>query len=407
MTVDRRSRTDGQREARSPEEAVGDVIIPALDGNAGLVAEGIRWLPLAPLTMLVDDAVWTLRPDARGRVQVTTGEAGEGPVWRMTARDLDDLVEDQTTVMALFTSGRLNQPRGRLGQLLDWWLVLRSACDAVPIHTPGALDLTDAHGEPLELGRSFGPGDDPRDMRQFLEAAGFLHLTDWYSPGEMAEVSSDMDRAAPSYAPDDGRSWWATVDGGSRRLVRMQGFQRHSPTAEALLRGDRLASVAALTGDGHQPAEADEANPIEALFKPIGVIQGISDVPWHKDCSLGRHSYECCRLTVGISVTPGGPGTGQLRVVAGSHRALILPALEQPGLDLPIVALATGTGDVTVHLSCTLHMAEPPTVGERRVMYTDCRLPLDPRAAAEGRRRLSEVREAAPTTVSQPSAAPA
>jgi hypothetical protein len=82
----------------------------------------------------------------------------------------------------------------------------------------------------------------------------------------------------------------------------------------------------------------------------------------------------------------------------------VWPALDQPRLDLPDVPLPTEAGDVTVHLSCTLHMAEPPTAGERRVMYTDCRLPLDPTAAAEGRRRLAAVREAAPVTVSQPAA---
>ena len=56
---------------------------------------------------------------------------------------------------------------------------------------------------------------------------------------------------------------------------------------------------------------ADPADPIlraymgifPGLFKPLGVTQGISDVPWHKDCSLGGHSYRCCSLTVGISVT--------------------------------------------------------------------------------------------------------
>jgi hypothetical protein len=56
-----------------------------------------------------------------------------------------------------------------------------------------------------------------------------------------------------------------------------------------------------------------------------------------------------------------------------------------------------------MHLSCTLHMAQPPMERERRVMYSGFSLPpLDPDAAAQGRRRLREVREAAPVTVSQP-----
>ncbi len=407
MTVDRRSRADGVRETRAPAQLIDEVIVPALDRQAALLAPGVRWLGPKPLSLLVDDQGWVLEADDRGAVGVERGQAAEGPVWRVTPGDLDDLVEDQTTVMALFTSGRLDQPRGKLGHLLNWWLVLRGACDGTPIYTPGAVDLAAAGGKPRDLGRSFTPDDDPAEMRAFLESTGFLHLAGWYSRDEMAAVSVDMDHAAPSYAPDDGRSWWATVDRGDRRLVRMQGFQSHSPTAASLLADERLAAIAAQTGDGHQPADTDEPNPIEALFKPIGVTQGISDVPWHKDCSLGRHSYECCRLTVGISVTPGGPGTGQLRVVAGSHRALVWPALEQPRVELPVVSLPPAPGDVTVHLSCTLHMAEPPTTGERRVMYTDCRLPLDPVSAAEGRRRLHHVREAAPTTVSQPSAAPA
>jgi hypothetical protein len=145
------------------------------------------------------------------------------------------------------------------------------------------------------------------------------------------------------------------------------------------------------------------ANRIEALFKPIGVVEGISDVPWHKDCSLGRHSYECHSLTVGISVSGADATSGQLRVVAGSHRAHMWPAFLRPDNDLPIVDLPTRTGDVTVHLSCTLHMAQPPVDRERRVLYTGFRLPpRDADAARVARDRLATVREAASVSVSQP-----
>jgi hypothetical protein len=95
--------------------------------------------------------------------------------------------------------------------------------------------------------------------------------------------------------------------------------------------------------------------------------------------------------------------SGQLRVRPGSHRALVWPALEQPGVDLPTIDLPTETGDVTMHLSCTLHMAQPPVERERRVMYTGFSLrAADAQAAAQGRAKLREVREAAPVTVSQP-----
>jgi hypothetical protein len=243
-------------------------------------------------------------------------------------------------------------------------------------------------------------------MRGFLEQAGYLRVAAVFTRAEMAAVSAEMDRTAPSYQPDDGRSWWARTADGVNRLVRMQRFDEVSPAVADLVRDERFLRLGEIPGAGHEWG-AKDGNRIEALFKPRDVVTGISDVPWHKDCSLGRHSYECSSLTVGVSVTGAGPRTGQLRVVAGSHRALTWPALLRfrGELDLPVVDLPTETGDVTVHLSCTLHMAQPPIDGERRVMYTSFRLPpRDRHAAGAARARLTSIREAAPVTVSQPTA---
>jgi len=280
--------------------------------------------------------------------------------------------------------------------------VLRGALDGRRIHIPGEVSFSGRDFETLDLNQSFTLADDSLELRHFLETAGFLHLTGVFTEGEMAEASADMDRAAPTYSDGDGRSWWATTADGGRQVVRMQAFDTHSPTTEAILEDDRFLALREIPGVGHEFGTRDSR--IEALFKPIGVVEGISDVPWHKDCSLGRHSYECCSMTVGISVTGADAVSGQLRVVAGSHRALVWPAFVRPGSDLPQIDLATATGDVTVHLSCTMHMAQPPVERERRVMYTGFGLPApDPAAAAVGRALLRAVREAAPVTVSQKS----
>jgi hypothetical protein len=292
--------------------------------------------------------------------------------------------------------------RGRLEHFLDWWVVLRSVLDERPAHTTGAVALRDRDGAPLDLGRAFTLDDDPDEISHFLAEAGFLHLEGVFTGHEMAAVSADMDAAAPGYAEGDGRSWWAKVDTGESRLVRMQRFQAESAVTHDLVHDERLQRIATFTADGHRFGKpGSNANLVEALVKPIGVVQGISDVPWHKDCSLGSHSYRCCSLTVGISVTGAGHGSGQLRVVAGSHRALIQPAFVRRGLDLPQVDLPTRTGDVTVHCSCTLHMSEPPVERERRVLYTDFALPTDEGARSPNEAVIRRIREAAPTTVSQ------
>jgi hypothetical protein len=303
--------------------------------------------------------------------------------------------------MGWFASGRLALD-GRLRDLLDWWLLVRGALDARAPTLPGEIGFRSPDGSPLDLGASFTLDDPPEALAAFLEEAGFLHLTGVFTEEEMAAVSADMDRAAPSYSQGDGRSWWATTADGADRLVRMEQFDEQSPHTAALVGEERFTSIASIPGAGHEWGTTG-SNRIEALFKPLGVVKGISDVPWHKDCSLGRHSYECCSLTTGISVTGADEVSGQLHVVAGSHRALVWPALLQPTMDLPLVPLPTRTGDVTVHLSCTLHMAQPPVERERRVLYTSFRLPpKDAGAGAAGRARLGRVREAAPVSVSQP-----
>src|SRR4029450_3907727 len=119
-----------------------------------------------------------------------------------------------------------------------------------------------------------------------------------------------------------------------------------------------------------------------------------------KDCGIGRHSYECCGLTVGISVTGADAVSGQLHALAGSPRALVWSGVMQPDLDLPDVPLPTRTGDVTLHLSCTMHMAQAPVERERRVMYSGFSLPpregRSAEAMAAARARLGAVRESAP-----------
>jgi hypothetical protein len=372
----------------------------ALETGRARIAPGAARLNLRPLAIATPDAAATVTW-CGDRAAVAPGVSPDGAVvWRLSPEQLADFVHDQSTPMALFSSGRLAVEHGGLGDLLDWWLVLRAALDGRAIHTPGSVTFRARDGSPLDLGTVFWPDGDPADMRHFLHEAGFLHLRGWLARERMDQISADMDAAASDYHDGDGRSWWVTTRDGERRVARMQSFDAKSRATAELLEDPAFLRIGELTGDGHTH-QGLVGNRVEALFKPIGVAQGISDVPWHKDCSLGRHSYDCCNLTTGVSVTGATDDSGQLRVRPGSHRALCWPALAQPGLDLPDQPLPTDKGDLTVHLSCTLHMAQPPVARERRVLYTSFRLPDRSDAAAQARVKLREVREAAPVTVSQ------
>jgi len=400
VSLDFRTRVDADIRPIGARAFFEEALPELVARNAGLAAAGAAELGVEPFAVETPAGRWTLSP-AGDSFALTRGADAPAAV-RLSEEDLSDVVQDLKTPMTFLTGGRLDMPRGNLGDFLDWWVVLRALIDARPIHTRGAISFAGRDGGPLDLRRSFGPEDDDAEMAHFLAQAGYLHLRGWFPPDAMDAIRRDMDAALPGYRRGDGRSWWARTKAGDDRCVRMQHFHEHSPATLELLASDRFARIGALTADGYEARTS--GNRVEALVKPLGVVEGISDVPWHKDCSLGMHSYRCCGLTVGISVTGADARSGQLRVVAGSHRALVQPAFLRSGCDLPVVDLPTATGDATVHCSCTLHMSQPPVERERRVMYTGFGLP-ERDAPGDAKRRalrdLGRVREGAYTTVSQ------
>lgn len=363
--------------------------------NGGAVARAARLLHLPPLAFDVDGRAYTWRLDG-DRLEIAAGLERADVVARLNGAAFSDLMQDRRSTVGLIIGDAVAMRRGTQQALIEWEPVLRAVLDGRDVYAPGSLEMRERGGAPLDLGRAFTLDDPREEMSHFLGQAGFLVLRGVFGADEMRAVDADIDRAVPSYRPGDGRSWWARTRAGEHRPVRLQHFQEHSRTVDALLDDRRLLSIAALTEDGHGYGSRRRGNAIEALIKPIGVTEGISDVTWHKDCSLGRHSYQCCGITVGISVTGSDEESGELCVVAGSHRASLPLKGLRDDLDLPRVGLPTEAGDVTVHLSCTYHMSIPPKTSERRVMYTSFVLPQRADDSAAAGDEIRRIRERAP-----------
>ncbi len=398
MSVDLRTRTDSEQAPVDADLFFRETLPAQFDANQHLIAPGASELPLADFCVEVgaegESRSWTLLWKG-DRCEVKSGRNAGARV-KLTADQFTDVVNDQSTPIALMSNGLLDMPKGGLPDFLNWWLVLRSALDTRRIHAHGDIDCA------IDTTKRFTPEDSDEEMRDFLEQAGFLHIKGMFTKEEMAAVAADYDEAARHYEKGDPKAWFATTHTGVEHLVRMEGFDRYSEAARNLIGKDSYQRIANIPGCGHTMVR-EPGNLISALQKPIGIVKGISDLPWHKDCSLGRHSYECCNLVVGISVDGADAQSGQLRVVPGSHRALMWPApCVQPGLDLEPIDLPTETGDVTVHLSCTLHMSQSPVKRTRKVMYTGFgQAAPDAALARANRERISQVRSKTHTTISQ------
>ena len=399
-SIDRRTRSDAEMVELDPDTFFASRFDDLLHRNGAIAAEGLARLGTRPLTLDVQGRARTLLLDG-DRLVVVDGVAEGSVRVDLTAELFSSFAQQQQSLCAMFVGGLLRTGARYYNDLIEWdavWLALLEGWPVVDDVTFLGLD-----GRPLALDRAFGPDDDPAEVGHFLREAGFLHLRGWLDTDAMDVIADDVARATPSYSPGDGRSWWATVADGTDRCVRLQHFHEHSPATVEILtsaRWDQLRQT--LAGDDELVARPMEGNCIEALVKPLAVAKGISDVPWHRDCNLGRHSYGCCSTTVGISVTDGGEGRGRLRVVAGSHRVLMPSSLADPSRSyLPVVPLPTEKGDLTVHLSCTLHEAQPPTVAERIVMYTGFGLPARPDGTGNDSAALARIRENVQYTTSQ------
>jgi hypothetical protein len=375
-TVDFRTRFEGDAVAIEPQDFLDPGLAAIRDGHAHEAGRAATRLGLVPLTLDVEGERLTFVTDD-GRMSVRPG--GDAPLEVAIDRaGFSDLVQDAASTFALQMTGRAKMQRGRVDEFIAWEPVLRGLLDGRPVYEPGSIDFRHPNGAPLDLNRSFTADDDPAEIGHFLAEAGFLHLEGVFTEAEMAAVSAELDQAIGAARPDDGASWWARTEAGERYPSRILGFNQKSPALRELLRDERFARIGRFTDDRYIQRDPDQGDSAEGLLKKVGVVEGISDVSWHKDCSMGGHSRGCCGLTVGISVTGARRENGELGVVPGSHRANIA-LLGVEGLDLPRLPLPTRTGDVTVHCSCTLHMSRPPVSAERRVVYTGFRLAPRPR----------------------------
>jgi hypothetical protein len=377
-SVDKRTRFAGSVQVMDAEQLFAD-LAERLQDTGGLAARGLQVLDLPPLTFEVDGTTAHLIVDG-GALTLREGRADEGPVVGLDAVACAELFQDLASTFGLVMPGRVEVLRPRGDQFVAWEPVLRAAIDGRPVYEPGSIEFRDRDGDDLDLRRAFRIDDDRDDIGHFLAEAGYLHLEGVFTETEMAAVSAELDDAMAAATQDDGASWWARTEDGWYPS-RILGFNLKSPTLQELLESDRFARIGTFTDDEFAQRAPRTGDSAEGLLKKVGILEGISDVSWHKDCSLGGHSRTCCGLTVGISVTGAQQRNGDLGVVAGSSRANVQQIDVRPDLDLPRIPLPTDTGDVTVHCSCTLHMSRPPIDQERRVVYTG--FGLAPRAGDE------------------------
>ena len=384
MSVDTRTRAINEVGPADPASFFEGEWCEAVAHNGIRAAEDAARLGLLPITVQVGDAQWTLQPGAKG-IHAIPGPAEATLRVALDSTAFADLFCERRTALGLVIGGRVAGDPASNDAFCGWDPVLRSLLDGRAVYQAGDVMLQAKDGSPLDLDRRFHLGQTPTEAAHFLAEAGFLLIQDVFTEAEMDAVDADLRSAVESARPNDGTSWWAKTRSGEAYPCRILDFAQKSPALRTLIADERYTSIGNLLGDGHRPGDpfgehfADAT--AEGLLKRVDSVEGLVCLPWHKDCDRGGHSMFCSGLTIGICLTPIDEDHGGLDVMAGSHRANIARIQIDETLDLPAVTLRAGRGDVSVHMSCTLHRSTHPTSRERRVAYTGFALP--PRAGEQ------------------------
>lgn len=354
------------------------VDLPArLAGGNGELArvdlEGVR-----PIAFRLDDGrAYTYSVTDDG-IAIEPGHEKARTIIELTYDDWCEFVWELRTCFALFYGDRVKIPLGSFGHLARWEPALRAAFDGQQIYElTDPLPVLARGGKALDLQRTFTLDDDDDEMRDYLARAGYLHLRGVFTPEEIEELSQQVNAAIKTATPDDGRSWWTTVEGVDV-CNRVNYLNDDCPSVAALDDDVRLQRIGAL-GGADLRASSDRLDGNGVVIKVPGADGGLADLPWHRDCGMGGHPVKCPMLNIGIQLDPATPQTGQLRMIAGSHRGTSRLPSDVEAKKLPVVAIVTEPGDVTVHWGHTLHASPAPTSKRakgRRAIYVSYVPPL-------------------------------
>ena len=329
-------------------------------GHGVAAAAGVRDLPSIAIAISGTDCAWTYRP-SNDDVAIEAGDANATTVVSMSREDFEGLVNDLESPAALLYHDCVEKLRGDLMDFVRWEAGLRALYTGRPVYDPDALDLRDRHGDPLDATRAFRLDDDPEDMAHFLREVGYLFVKKAFSDAEVATLTSAAAELRTAAQRGDQKSWWAKNEAGEEILTRVISAASH-PALTDLPRDPRLLSLIDLADEKLVPkSDGNEIDSVAVLWKHPSMTEGLSDLPWHRDCGMGGHASMCPTVVGSVFLSANTPEAGALRFLPASWKASyrFADASEQNAHEG--VVIPADTGDLTIHYGDSWHAAPPPT----------------------------------------------
>jgi hypothetical protein len=318
-------------------------------------------------------------PDGRAYTWLSTPNginAVEGDAEAEILVEIDEVTFSQylhelLTASGSVRTGRATLARGSLTGWKRWEPATRTLISGRPIYTESVWDtLVDRNDKPLNLFQVFPADGDSDEMRHFLNTAGYLHIKGVYTPEEVAALGAEVEVVRSKASPGDPFSWWSLNAAGDEVVTRINYLGRYSDMLQQFSFDPRMTGYAIL-GNPELRVCDDRLDGPMVFIKNPAVVKGDGDLGWHVDDGIGGHPVMCPLIQVGIQLDHANAANGQLMVLAGSHRYTKHWLNWGEEGKLPLVALETEPGDITLHFGDIMHSTPPPTASDagRRVLY--------------------------------------
>jgi len=302
--------------------------------------------------------------------------AVEGDADAETLVEIDEVTFSQYLHELLTASGsvrtdRATLARGNLASWRCWEPATRTLLTGTPIYTEAVWEtLVGRDSKPLNLFQAFPADGDHDEMRHFLNTAGYLHIKGVYTPEGAAGFGAEVEAVRSKTAPGDPFSWWSLNAAGDEVVTRINYLGRYSDMLQELSFEPRMTRYATL-GNPQLRVCGDRLDGPMVFIKNPAVVKGDGDLGWHVDDGIGGHPVMCPLIQAGIQLDHANAANGQLMVLAGSHRYTKHWLSWGEEGNLPLVALETEPGDLTLHFGDIMHSTPPPTASDagRRALY--------------------------------------
>ncbi|MEP5566709.1 MAG: phytanoyl-CoA dioxygenase family protein [Halioglobus sp.] len=278
----------------------------------------------------------------------------------LSENDWQGMVADLESVPGILYGDRLLSHHGEVKHFMRWDPLLRALYTGRPLFDDQRFQLTDKQGMTLDPETRFSMESETATMREFLDASGYLLVGDVFSNDEIESFRAASQAIAGDARKDNQQSWWGKSESGEAVLCRVLDSGKH-PAFKDLYDDPRIAALEKLLPEGMLHPSADSKDGVTVVFKNPHVKEGLSDLPWHRDCGMGGHAAMCPCYVVSLYLYDATPESGCLQFLPGSHHYgcgfLDTSAENIAG----VITVPARAGDITVHIGDVMHAAPPPT----------------------------------------------